>query len=58
MFGCGRLIRVLWFFSRLVVGVSCSVVGPKRYERWGVVEMGMREERKCILWSAREVGLI
>jgi hypothetical protein len=20
----------------LVVGVSCSVVGPKRYERWGV----------------------
>ena len=22
------------------------------------VEMGMREERKCILWSAREVGLI
>jgi len=21
----------------VVVGVSCSVVGPKRYERWGVV---------------------
>ena len=20
----------------MVVGVSCSVVGPKRYERWGV----------------------
>ena len=37
MFGCGRLIRVLCFFLRVVVGVSCSVVGPKRYERWGVV---------------------
>jgi len=22
----------------VVVGVSCSVVGPKRYERWGVLE--------------------
>ena len=22
----------------MVVGVSCSVVGPKRYERWGVLE--------------------
>ena len=21
----------------MVVGVSCSVVGPKRYERWGVL---------------------
>ena len=23
----------------MVVGVSCSVVGPKRYERWGVVAL-------------------
>ena len=24
----------------MVVGVSCSVVGPKRYERWGVGFIG------------------
>jgi hypothetical protein len=46
MFGCGRLIRVLCFFcSRGVVGVSCSVVGPKRYERWGVKSLIISRER-------------
>ena len=44
--GCGRLIRVLCFFLRVVVGVSCSVVGPKRYERWGVVKTS---QRRCLI---------
>ena len=45
--GCGRLIRVLCFFVRVVVGVSCSVVGPKRYERWGVILVLLEKYVSC-----------
>ena len=37
---------------------SGSLAGVESGGTQKVVEMGMREERKCILWSAREVGLI
>ena len=36
--GVVDLLGIISFFLRVVVGVSCSVVGPKRYERWGVVQ--------------------
>ena len=51
----------------MVVGVSCSVVGPKRYERWGVSlsdfavsvdgsDLSFMEEvvKTGILWCERE----
>ena len=40
----------------MVVGVSCSVVGPKRYERWGVLRVAMQKAQILLSSVGNFVG--